>query len=135
VSRENVDVVVRLYNDCWAAANLDLVPEVLHPDIVWTAIESAPDAGTRRGHAETRAYMEDWLEGFDLGAMPVEPVGASSEGHLVCSLRGTGTERRSGLTTEIRYGGVFRFAGDGRIVEIHEYATVDAALEAVGLRE
>jgi ketosteroid isomerase-like protein len=133
MSQENVEVVERLYNDCWAAANLDLVPEVLHPEIVWTAIESAPDFGTRRGHAETRAYMNDWLEGFDLGAMPVDPVGTTADGRLVCSLQGTGTERRSGLTTEIHFGAVFHFAGDGRIIEIHEYATVEEALEAVGL--
>jgi ketosteroid isomerase-like protein len=77
--------------------------------------------------------MEDWLEGFDLGAMPVEPVGTTPEGRLVCSLRGTGTEKRTGLTTDIHYGGVFTFADDGRIVEIHEYATVEEALEAAGL--
>lgn len=132
---ENVETVKRLYNECWASADLDLAPEVLHPEIVWTAIESAPDSGTRRGHAEACGYMNDWLEGFDLEAMPVDPVGTAVDGRLVCALHGTGTERRTGLTTEIRYGGVFRFAGDGRIIEIHEYATVAEALEAVGLSE
>src|SRR5512132_371187 len=123
MSRENVETVERLYRDCWAAANLDVAPEVLHPEIVWTAIESAPDAGTRRGHAGARAYMDDWLEGFDFEAMPIDPVGTAADGRLVCALHATGTERRSGLTTEIDYGGVFRFAADGRIIEIHEYET------------
>jgi ketosteroid isomerase-like protein len=133
MSQANVEMVQRLYSDCWATANLGLVPELLHPEIVWTAIESAPDSGTRRGHAEARADMNDWLEGFDFEAMPSDVVATTDDGRLVSSLRAVGTEKRSGLTTEIRYGGVFRFAGDGRVIEIHEYATVEEALEAVGL--
>lgn len=135
MSQENLNTVQRLYRDCWAPANLGLVPEILHPEIVWTAIESAPDSGTRRGHAEARAYMNDWLEGFDFEAMPSGEVGTTADGRLVCSLRAVGTEKRSGLKTEIRYGGVFRFADDGRIIDIHEYATVEDAFEAVGLSE
>jgi ketosteroid isomerase-like protein len=135
MSQENLETVERLYSNCWAAANLDVVPELLHPEIVWTAIESAPDAGTRRGHGGARAYMNDWLDGFDFEGMPIDPVGTATDGRLVCSLHATGTEKQSGLTTEIHYGGVFRFAGDGRIIEIHEYATVEEALQAVGLRE
>ena len=69
---ENVETVARLYNDCWGPGKLELVPEILHPDIVWTAIESAPDSVTRRGQVECPAYMNDWLESFDLKAMPIE---------------------------------------------------------------
>jgi len=135
MSRENVSKVESLYSECWAPANLDRVPAILHPEIVWTAIESAPDAGTRRGHAEARAYMNDWLEDFDFEAMPVDEVGTADGGRLACSLAAAGTAKRTGLTTEIRYAAVFRFAGDGRIIEIHEYATTSEALEAVGLSE
>jgi ketosteroid isomerase-like protein len=34
-------------------------------EIVWEAVEDAPDAGTYRGHEEIRAYFEDWLEMVD----------------------------------------------------------------------
>lgn len=118
---------------CWAAANLDLVPELLHPEIVWTAIESAPDFGTRRGHGEVRAYMNEWLDDFDVESLPVELAGSAADGRLVCSLHQIGTSRRSGLTTDIRYASVVGFADDGRIIAIHEYATTDEALEAAGL--
>ena len=111
-----------------------MVPEILHPDIVWTAIESAPDSGTRRGQVECRAHMNDWLESFDL-QHAVEDARSAPDGRLVCALHGVGTEKRTGLTTDIRYGAAFRFAPDGRLVEIHEYATHQEALEAVGLRE
>jgi ketosteroid isomerase-like protein len=135
MGRGDVETVGRLYNACWAAGDLDLVRELLHPDVVWTAIESAPDSGTRRGHEGARAYMNDWLESFDLQAMPVEPLGTAPDGRLVCALHGIGSERRSGVTLDIRYGGVFRFAEDGRILEIHEYATSDDARTAAGLTE
>ena len=135
MSQENVETVARLYNECWAPGKLELVPDILHPDIVWTAIESAPDSGTRRGHVECRAYMNDWLESFDLETMPVEEARSAPDGRLVCALHGMGTEKRTGLTTDLRYGAVFGFALDGRLVEIHEYATHQEALEAVRLSE
>jgi ketosteroid isomerase-like protein len=135
MSQENVETVARLYNDCWGPGRLELVPEILHPDIVWTAIESAPDSGTRRGHAECRAYMNDWLESFDLETVPIEEARSAADGRLVCALHGVGTEKRTGLTTEIKFGAAFGFAPDGRLVEIHEYATHQEALAAVGLSE
>lgn len=133
MSPENVEIVARLYNECWSPGKLELVPEILHPDIVWTAVESAPDSGTRRGHAECRAYMNEWLESFDLETMPMEEARSAPDGRLVCALHGVGTEKRTGLTTEIRFGAAFGFASDGRLVDIREYATYQEALEAAGL--
>jgi ketosteroid isomerase-like protein len=135
MSQEKVETVARLYNECWGPGRLELVSEILHPDIVWTAIESAPDSGTRRGLAECRAYMSDWLESFDLELMPIEEARSAADGRLVCALHGVGTEKRTGLTTDIQFGAAFGFAPDGRLVEIHEYATHQEALEAVGLSE
>ena len=111
------------------------MPEILHPEIVWTAIESAPDSGTRHGHAGASAYMRDWLQGFDLGEMSVDELGTTADGCLVCALDAAATEKRSGLTTEIHFAGVFRFADDGRIRSIHEYARPAEALQAAGLSE
>jgi ketosteroid isomerase-like protein len=135
MSQENVDTVARLYNECWAPGKLELVPEILHPDIVWTAIESAPDSGTRRGHVGCRGHINDWLEGFELKLMPIQEARSAPDGRLVCDLHVIGTERRTGLTTDIQFSAAFRFAPDGRLIEIHEYATRREALEAVGLRE
>jgi len=135
MSRENVEQVRRLYNDGWMAGNLDLVLQLLHPEIVWTAIESAPDAGTRTGLDECRVYMEDWLEDFDFESHAIEAAGVALDERLVCANHAVGTGKGSGARTEIRYAGIYRFADDGRIVEIHEYATLDEALEAAGLQE
>ncbi len=135
MSQENVEQVRRLYNDGWMAGNLDLALQLLHPEIVWTAIESAPDAGTRTGLDECRVYMEDWLEDFDFESHAIEAAGVALDERLVCANHAVGTGKGSGVRTEIRYAGTYRFADDGRIVEIHEYATLDEALEAAGLQE
>ena len=102
--------MARLYNECWAPGKLELVPEILHPDIVWTAIESAPDSGTRRGHVECRAYMNDWLESFDLKPMPIRGSAVRTGRSARLCPPWMGTEKRTGLTTDIRYGAVFGFA-------------------------
>jgi ketosteroid isomerase-like protein len=133
--QENVEQVRRLYNDGWMAGNLDLALQLLHPEIVWTAIESAPDAGTRTGLDECRVYMEDWLEDFDFESHAIKAAGVALDERLVCANHAVGTGKGSGVRTEIRYAGTYRFADDGRIVEIHEYATLDDALEAAGLSE
>jgi ketosteroid isomerase-like protein len=135
VSQEDVEQVRRLYNDGWMAGDLDLALQLLHPEIVWTAIESAPDAGTRTGLDECRVYMEDWLEDFDFESHTTEVLGVAPDQRLVCANHGVGMGKGSGIRTEIRYAGTYRFADDGRIIEIHEYATLDDALEAAGLRE
>ena len=133
MSEENVEQVRRLYNDGWMAGNLDLALQLLHPEVVWTAIESAPDAGTRTGLDECRAYMEDWLEDFDFESHAIEAAGVALDERLVCANHAVGMGKGSGIRTEIRYAGTYRFADDGRIVEIHEYSTLDEALEAAGL--
>ena len=131
----NAETVARLYNECWGPGKLELVPEILHPDIVWTAIESAPDSGTRRGQVECSAYMNDWLESFDLELMPIEQARSASDGRLVCALHGVGMEKRTGLTTDMQFAAAFGFASDGRLVEIHEYAGYQEALAAAGLSD
>jgi ketosteroid isomerase-like protein len=129
----NAERLDRLYTDCWAAANLDLIPEFLDPKIVWTAMESAPDFGIRRGHAEVRGYMNEWLEDFEVKSLPIEIAGTAPDGRLVCVLHQVGTSRRTGLEMDIRYAALVGFADDGRILEIHEFENVEQALEAAGL--
>jgi ketosteroid isomerase-like protein len=34
-------------------------------DVVWEAVEDAPDAGTYRGHEGIRGYLQDWLDTVD----------------------------------------------------------------------
>jgi ketosteroid isomerase-like protein len=129
-----LETVRLLYNEVWAG-DLDAAPSVLHPEIVWTAIESAPDAGTRSGYTDCRAYMQDWLDDFELEPFVVEARATTTDGRLVCDQVGAAIGKGSGLRAEIRYGAVYSFSDDGRIRVIHEYATIEDALEAAGLPE
>src|SRR5215210_1378927 len=119
-----LETLKRLFNECWMPGDLDRLDEVLDPSIVWTAIESAPDAGTRRGYDECRAYMKEWLDDFTLEPPEINEVGSNANGNLVCSFAGFATGRGSGVRTEIRFAITVKFADDGRIVAIHEYATL-----------
>lgn len=129
-----LETVKRLYGEYWAQGNFDRVDEILDPAIVWTAIESAPDAGTRQGYDECRAYMGEWLEDFVLESPEIHLVGATPNGDIVCSFSGFATGRASGARTEIRFAITCKFADDGRIAAIHEYATLPEA-QAAGLSE
>jgi ketosteroid isomerase-like protein len=126
------EIVSRLYREGWGPGDFELVSELLDPGIVWTAIEAAPDAGTYRGFESVRAYMQDWLDEFDFSEGEDARIEESTEvgERLVCVQHVTGTGRRSGLRSEIRYACVYTFGGDERIIEVNEYATVDEALEA-----
>ena len=126
-------IVVRLYNDGWRRADFDVVFELLDPEIVWTAIEDAPDAGTFRGHDGVRRYMQDWLDDFDLGEHTlVESIEVGDL--LVCVQHARATAKGSGVPTEINYACMYRFGEDDRIVELSEFATRDEAVAAAGRR-
>jgi len=129
-----LETVRLLYNAVWTG-DLDAAPSVLHPEVVWTAIESAPDAGTRRGYSECRAHMQDWLDYFEIEPFVIQPIGTAANGRLVCDQAFAAIGKGSGLRTEIRYVAVYSFSGDRRIRTIHEYATTQEALEAAGLSE
>jgi ketosteroid isomerase-like protein len=134
--RRREQIVSRLYREGWGRADFDLVSELIDADIVWTAIEEAPDAGTYRGFARVRRYMEDWLDEFDFNEGDDAWIERSVEvgERLVCLQRVTGTGKRSGLRSEIRYACVYTFGDDERILEVNEYATFDGAVEAAARR-
>jgi ketosteroid isomerase-like protein len=130
-----LETLKRLFNEYWMPGDLDRINEVLDPTIVWTAIESAPDAGTRRGYEECRAYMKEWLDDFILEPSAINEVGSTPTGDVVFSLTGLATGRASGARTEISFAITCRFADDGRILSIHEYATLSEARRTAGLSE
>jgi ketosteroid isomerase-like protein len=123
------ETVVRLYNEGWREADFHVVFELLDPEIVWTAIEDAPDAGTYRGHEGVRGYMQDWLDDFDLGGWSIEESIDVGD-RLVCVQRASATGKGSGVGGDIHYASVYRFGEDERIVQVNEFATRDDALAA-----
>jgi ketosteroid isomerase-like protein len=106
----------------WGAGDLDLATEPLAPGIVWTAIESAPDAGTYVGIDGARGYMTDWLEDFEIQRSEV--LEAVERGDRVFRLsRVAGVGRASGVPTDITYSQLYSFDAHGKIERIEEFAT------------
>ena len=129
-TRDSVAVVRGLY-DGWMEGDVEGALERLDPEIVWEAITDAPDAGTYRGHAGARRYMEDWLGDFDFSPMEFKETVRAGD-RLVIAQCGRATGKGSGVETEIHYA-VAYWLRDCRIVEIKEFRTKEEALEAAGL--
>jgi ketosteroid isomerase-like protein len=110
----------------WIAGDVASALEPLDESVVWEAIADAPDAGTYRGHAGTRRYMEDWLHDFDILAMDFKEV-IDGEGSLVIAQCGRTKGKGSGIETELHYAVAYRFAG-GKITEVTEFRTKEEAL-------
>ena len=120
MSQENVEIVRKVY-DAWTAAITSQAFEYLDPDVVWEAIEDAPDAGTYRKRSGVKRYMEDWLQDFEM--LPFEiRRSIDAEDRLVIEQRGTTKGRGSGLTTVINYAAVYTFR-DGKVLTVKEYST------------
>src|SRR3954447_10311493 len=132
MSQEKVEIVRKVY-EAWTWGDPAQAFEYLDPEVVWEAIEDAPDAGTYRKYSGVKRYMDDWLQDFEMLGFE---FGRSSdvEGRLVMEQRGTTKGRGSGLTTVIKYAAVYTFR-DGRVLTVKEYNTFGEALEAVGLSE
>ena len=88
--------------DAW----LDLFSE----EIVWEAVEDAPDAGTYRGHEEIRGYLEDWLETLD---------GFHGE------LRGV-TELGAGVVADVRLSGRIKGSDNEMMFDYSQAALIEA---------
>ena len=130
MSQENVEVVRAVY-EAGGAGDLPRAMAGIHPEIVWEAIESAPDFGTYRGHEGVTAYMQGWLDDFyDMGMELREVIEAGDR--LVIVQRGAATGRGSDARGEIDYAVVYAYR-DGKLFRVNEYATKEEALEAVGL--
>jgi ketosteroid isomerase-like protein len=130
MSQENVEIVGKVY-DAWARSDPSQAFDYLDPEVVWEAIEDAPDAGTYRGHSGVERYMDDWLRDFEDFAFEFGPP-VEVEGRLVLEQWGRNRGRGSGLETEIHYAAVYTFRG-GKVFTVKEYNTYAEALEAVGL--
>jgi ketosteroid isomerase-like protein len=132
MAMENVEMVRNVY-DGWIEGDVTNALASLDESVVWEAIADAPDAGTYRGHAGVRRYMEDWLSDFDITAMEFKEV-IDGEDWLVIAQCGRTKGKGSGIETELHYAVTYRFEG-GKITEVTEFRTKEEALVAAGLRD
>ncbi len=133
MSRENIELV-RASLTAFADSGLDAMAEFWAPDIVWRAIEGAPDdVGEMRGPDAVRRYFQEWVDMFDGITNAPEELLDAGDDRVVAVQRAAGRAKESGVETEIRYAVVYTLRG-GRIAGGREYIDRDQALQAAGLR-
>jgi ketosteroid isomerase-like protein len=95
-------------------------------DVVWEAMEDAPDAGTYRGRDGLRGYFEDWMATVDPlsfeGGEPVE-VGefVVADTCVTAMIKGTDAEMQFRYTVAVR-------VADGMITTGKEFREHDEAV-------
>jgi ketosteroid isomerase-like protein len=103
--------------------NFDAWPDdLLSEEIVWEAVEDAPDAGTYRGHEGVRGYLEDWLEtvdGFHNELRGLTELGAGVVADVRFSGRIKGTD--SEMTFDYSQASLIEDGKVGRIKEFREH--------------
>ncbi|MQA76324.1 MAG: DUF4440 domain-containing protein [Solirubrobacterales bacterium] len=130
MSHANLEKVTRTY-EAWRAGGPERALRWMDPEIVWTALEDAPDAGVYRGHAGVLAYMNDWLRDFEDLRMDFEDV-VETEDCVVAVQRGRGRGKGSGIEVDLRYAAVYDFRS-GKLERVREFRTKELALQAAGL--
>ena len=134
MSQENVKIVRRAY-EAFARGGLDRYIEHFTDDVVYRAVEGAPDdVGPIHGKTALRAWLQDWMDTFEgFWFEAVEFIDAG-EDQVVVVERFGGRAKLSGIETE-QTEAVVSTILDGRIARYREYRTAAEALEAAGLRE
>ena len=134
MSQENVEVVRSAY-EAFARRGLDGYMEHLADDVVYWAVEGAPDEpGAIHGKDAVRKWFQDWIDAFDGYWMEaVELIDAGGD-KVVAVERFGGRAKLSGVETEQIVGDVVTIR-DGKIARGHEYPSREHALEAAGLAE
>ena len=134
MSEENVEVVKASY-EAFARGGLDRYMEHFTDDVVYRAVEGAPDEpGPIHGKDAVRAWLQDWIDMFDEFWMELVELIDAGGVTVFTAERYGGRAQLSGVETDQANWTVFTIR-DGKIASGHEYETRERALEAAGLSE
>ena len=129
MSQENVEIVRRGYGHFKATG------EVRAPaDLVWDVSRLGwPDQQIYAGAEGANQFNAEWAASWDDWEMePEQYLGAGER--VVVILTQRGRSKATGIPVEMRFAQVWTL-WDGRAIRMELYASVEEALEAVGLRE
>jgi ketosteroid isomerase-like protein len=131
VSQENVEVVLKAWENTMEGDPADLDLSAVDPNVVYED-EILPDHGaeTYLGHEGIRSA---WVRALDPWE-DIENVVEWTRDAVVSCHRARGRGKGSGVEVEFRDAYVWRFQGK-KVVHLKSYGDPADALEAVGLRE
>ena len=129
MSQENVELVER----AWGGFAPTRARPGFHPNIEWHLDASHPDPRVLRGIEDVAEYFRGWAASFDQMRVDVDEYLARGD-QVVAPF--VVYARLRGSEAEVTLAETWTFkVRDGAIIEVREYLTKDAALEAIATEE
>ena len=123
---------VEILREAYDALNHGDIPgtvEILDADAEWHEHSDLPEADNYRGRETIRAFLENFLESWDVFRQEVEEL-IPSDGRVLILLHMVGQGKGSGIRVEARYAHVWTMR-NGRGVRVDAYNDRESAMEAL----
>jgi ketosteroid isomerase-like protein len=129
MSQENVEVIRRGFEHWMATGDFRA-----GADLAWDVSRLGwPDQQIYPGAEGARQFLAEWADAWDDWEMEVEAyIDAGQRVVVICNQRGR--SKATGIPVEMRFAQVWTLR-DGQGIRMQMFASVEEALEAVGLRE
>jgi ketosteroid isomerase-like protein len=133
MSQENVEIVREVFKD-FNSEDIGRIVAAVHPElevVIPPEVSAEPD--TYLGPEGIRRYFQSFQDAMDEIRFEPERLWDAGDS-VVVSLRVTAKGRQTAIAVEQRSAGVWTIR-DGQIIRVRSYASLAAALQAVGLRD
>ena len=129
MSEENVEIIRRGYAHFIATGEINA-----HPDLVWDVSRLGwPDQQVYPGVEGAMRFNAEWAAAWDDWELEVEDYLDAGE-RVVVILNQRGRSKATGIPVDMRFAQVWTLR-DGQGIRMQMYASVEEALEAVGLSD
>jgi ketosteroid isomerase-like protein len=129
VSQENVEIIRRGYGHFIATGEIRA-----HPDLVWDVSRLGwPDQQIYPGVEGALRFNAEWADAWDDWELEVEDYLDAGE-RVVVILNQRGRSKATGIPVDMRFAQVWTLR-DGQGIRMQMYASVEEALEAVGMSD
>lgn len=136
MSQDDLARIFRHSMEAYSRGDYDAAVVDFDPAIEWSVDASvAPDAATYHRHEGVKGFWDTWAEAISGMELEIEECRRVRPDQVLAITRAHGKGAGSGVpVASARFAQVADFR-DGRVVRVRLYGSVEAALEAVGLRE
>ena len=133
MSRENVEMVRRIYADGLLDHAVDAIQPLLHPDVEFVNPAEAVEPGTRRGIDEVMVAFRASQDAFETATSELREVFPAGDSVVAAvTFRARSRDSDVELTQEEAHTWTFH---NGKVTRFEWCRDLASALEAVGLRE